>query len=233
MPANQEYEEYAYLNPNKLLNVVERLCTSCWLLPARHLVIHHLGALQEVEISGVVVEFLSVNLVGNGNLDCLKSIQNIELCEVQSRIVVDGCTVLDNDKIEPSAPTSAAGRCSPFSSNLLELSSDLTSVLRLESSLANSGRVSLHNTDCLGDVLGVQGVRAVLDIKHEGVSSLNDDVLVALLGCLHERYSIDGVLGELRSVFVESSNFLLDIVYEKISEALAVTSLEASKLGIE
>jgi hypothetical protein len=53
------------------------------------------------------------------------------------------------------------------------------------------------------------------------------------LGCLHERHTIDGVLGEFRSVFVESGNFLLNIVYEKVSEALAVTSLEASKLRVE
>jgi hypothetical protein len=53
------------------------------------------------------------------------------------------------------------------------------------------------------------------------------------LGCLHEGHTIDGVLGEFRSVFIKSSNFLLDIVFEKVSEALAVTSLEASELGVE
>lgn len=71
------------------------------LLPAWHLVVNHLSSVQDVKISRVRIQFLtkwsvytiyhhvvgitdlSINLVGNGDLDRFESIQNVELQSVR------------------------------------------------------------------------------------------------------------------------------------------------------
>lgn len=78
-----------------------------WLLPAWHLVVNHLSSVQDVKIRRVRIQFLSkwlvstiyhhhrrhhlvgttnlsIDLVGNGDLDCFESIQNVELQSVRA-----------------------------------------------------------------------------------------------------------------------------------------------------
>jgi hypothetical protein len=85
------YWEVSYLNiiPGLLREVVEGPGVSGWLLPSRHFVIYNLGSGEQVEIRRVVAQLLSVDLVGNGDLDRVEIVQDIELGEVQSRVVVD------------------------------------------------------------------------------------------------------------------------------------------------
>ncbi|KAI6763110.1 hypothetical protein HG530_009090 [Fusarium avenaceum] len=172
-----------HLLPKHLSEIVEGPGVGSWLLPSGHFVIYNLGSGEQVKIRRVVAQLLSVDLVGNGDLDRVEIVQDIELGEVQSRVVVDRSAVLDNHEVEPSASASSASRCSPFSANLLELVSNLFKIFRLESSLSDTGGVSLDHSDSLGDVLGVQGesgndtaqcrvggshkwVRAIVDVEH-------------------------------------------------------------------
>jgi len=73
------------------------------LLPAWHLVVNHLSSVQDVKIRRIRIQFLSkwsvpriyhhhlvgitdlsIDLVGNGDLDCFESIQNVELQGVRA-----------------------------------------------------------------------------------------------------------------------------------------------------
>lgn len=73
------------------------------LLPAWHLVVNHLSSVQDVKIRRVRIQFLSkwsvstiyhhnlvgitdlsIDLVGNGDLDCFEGIQNVELQSVRA-----------------------------------------------------------------------------------------------------------------------------------------------------
>ena len=62
-----------------LVEVVEDPCVSRWLLPSWHFMIDNFGSVQDVEIRRVVAQFLSVDLVGDGDLDRVEVVQNIQL----------------------------------------------------------------------------------------------------------------------------------------------------------
>ena len=80
-----------------------------------------------------------------------------------------------------------------------------------------------------GDV----GVGAVVDIQHESVGALDEDLVAAVLGLLHILNGIDGIGGELDAVLLEAGNLLLDIVLEEITESLLVAVGELSELTLK
>jgi hypothetical protein len=89
-----------YLNSDKLLNVlyviasllgqiVVALRVGSRRLPSWHLMVHHLSAFQDLEICRVRFQFLSIDLVGDRDLDSFEGVQDIELCQIKAGIVVD------------------------------------------------------------------------------------------------------------------------------------------------
>ena len=61
--------------------------------------VDHLGLLQDLQVRGVRVQFLPVDLVSDGDLDRLEGVQDVELCQVKAGVVVDGIAVLDNNEV--------------------------------------------------------------------------------------------------------------------------------------
>lgn len=58
--------------------------------------------------------------------------------------------------------------------------------------------------------------------KKTYVGSFNQELAAAVLNGRHVRDTVDGVLGQLRTILVESGNFLLDIILQQISVSLLV-----------
>lgn len=102
--------------------------------------------------------------------------------------------------------------------------------------VVNLGRVdgkTGDDTTKTGVAGGDIGVGAVVDIQHEGVGTLDEDLVAAVLGLLHVLDGIDGVAGELDAVLLEAGNLVLDIVLEEITESLLVAGGELPELALK
>lgn len=105
-------------------------------------------------------------LVADGDLDGGEGIEDVELGEVESRVVVQVVRVLDDDQVEPAAAAGAASGDTDFVANLLELLARLVQQFRGESAAADTGGVGLDDTD---DVVDFSRVEAEL-VMCQGMS---------------------------------------------------------------
>ena len=123
------------------------LAVSDGLVPAGELLVDNLKAIEDAEIGREVLDLLTSLgvLVGNGNLDGLEGVEDIELGEVKGSVVVDGSRVLEDNKIEPAATTLATGADTPLATNLLELGTGLLEVLGLEGTTTDTGGLLAWN----------------------------------------------------------------------------------------
>lgn len=221
------------------------------LLPALKFLVHDLALLEEGQVGGEVVELLALGgLVGDSHLEDRECVQHIELRQVEGRVVVDGDRVLEDDEVEPAAAALAAGADTPLAANLLQLGAGLAEVLGLEDALADARGVGLDDADDAVDLGGVEGqagddaaetgvaagdvgVGAVVNVQHEGVGTLDEDLLIVVLGLLHELDGVDAVGRKLLAVLLEARNLVLDVVLEQVAEALLVSAGELAQLALE
>jgi len=75
--------------------------------------------------TGKTNEFLSINDVFHGDLDLLKVIENVKLCQVKRIVAIDLRRMLHDDKIEPPATSPTAGGGAKLAPNLLEMDTHL------------------------------------------------------------------------------------------------------------
>lgn len=240
------------LDANKLLDelnvgtsllrkVIVRLRSGSWLVPAIKLLVNDLTALQQSQISREKVHLLTGVgvLVRDRNLDLLKTVKYIELREVEGCVVVDSGGVLDNNEIEPAASPLASSADTPLATDFLKLCAHLAKILGLENALTDSGSVRLDDTNHIVDLPVVDGetsedtaqagvaagavrVCAIVDIQHEGIGTLDEDLLVRPLGVAHELDGIDNVFGKLDAVFLETVDLVLNVVLQQVAVTLLV-----------
>lgn len=74
---------------------------------------------------------------------------------------------------------------------------------------------------------------AVIDVEHQGIGALDQDLVVAVLGLLHVLYRVDAVLGQLGAVLLEAGNLVLNIVLEEVAESLLVAGGKLAQLPLE
>lgn len=74
---------------------------------------------------------------------------------------------------------------------------------------------------------------AVVNVEHEGVGALDEDLVVAVLGLLHVLDGVDDVRGELGAVLLEAGNLLLDVVLEQVAKALLIARRELAQLALK
>ena len=58
-------------------------------LPPWHLMINHLSLFQDFKIRGIIVHCLSLDLVSDRDFSRFKSVQNVELCQIEAGVIVD------------------------------------------------------------------------------------------------------------------------------------------------
>lgn len=164
-------------------------------LPPRQSDVLDLYLLQDVGVSRVRV--LVAGAVGQDvrdrDLDLVEVVEDVELGQVQGRVVVDGVGVAGQDEVEPAAPATAAGRDAEFLTHALQLVADLVELFGWEGSRADAGRVGFDDADDGGDAGRVDGealdgaaqagrggrhvgVGAVVEVEHEGVGALDEGV---------------------------------------------------------
>jgi hypothetical protein len=85
---------------------------------------HFIDLLSE-KLTWESLNLLSIKLVLGSDLDLLEPVKHIELGQVQRGVSVDHRRVLHDHQIEPSGSTSSTSRYSPFSTNFLELNTDV------------------------------------------------------------------------------------------------------------
>jgi hypothetical protein len=78
-----------------------------------------------------------------------------------------------------------------------------------------------------------QEILTVVNIQHQGVRALNQNVHPARLRRLHVVDSINDKLGQLLAVLAEAGNLLLDVVLQKVAKALLVAGGQLAQLGLE
>jgi hypothetical protein len=164
----------------------------------------------------------TVELVPDSYLDFLKAIKNVQLGQVQFGVTVDHGRVPHDDQIEPSTSPPPSSSCTPFSTDFLQSVSNLGSVLGRERSTSDSGSVGFddtynslegersdtetgHDSSDSGRGRGHVGVGSVVEIKHEGVGSLDKDPLSRLKGFMDIGRSIDNVGSESLSECLSSA----------------------------
>jgi hypothetical protein len=164
----------------------------------------------------------TVKLVPDSYLDFLKAIKNVQLGQVQFGVTVDHGRVPHDDQIEPSTSPPPSSSCTPFSTDFLQSVSNLGSVLGRERSTSDSGSVGFddtynslegersdtetgHDSSDSGRGRGHVGVGSVVEIKHEGVGSLDKDPLSRLKGFMDIGRSIDNVGSESLSECLSSA----------------------------
>lgn len=128
------------LDANELLNelnvrarlvrqVVEVLCAGGRLLPAGQGLVDDVDLGQDVEVRGEALEALPVVRVADGDLELVKVVEDVELGQVDGRVVVAGVRVLDDDQIQPAAAPCAAGRDADLVAYFLQLLAELVELL--------------------------------------------------------------------------------------------------------
>jgi hypothetical protein len=68
-----------------------------------------------------VVELLAVDLVRRADADLGQLVEDVELGQVEGGVAVDQRRVLDDDEVEPAAPSSAARGRAVFGADLLQM----------------------------------------------------------------------------------------------------------------
>lgn len=63
-------------------------------------------------------------MVRDGDLENGKSVEDVELGEVERRVPVDQVRVLEDDEVEPAAATTTTGRDAPLGSDFLQVNAD-------------------------------------------------------------------------------------------------------------
>lgn len=211
----------------------------CGRLPAGERLVDGLDLGQSVKSGGERRHLLPVNLVGNGSLDLVKVIENVQLCKVPRCVVVDGVRVLDNDQIEPTASSSAAGGDTKLATNRLHLLADLVDLLGGEGTAANSALVGLDHTNNLLELeggngktgedttdtrvgRGDHGVGAPVNVQQQSVGTLDEHGGVVLLGALDKGNLINDKLGKARTPLIILLDLGLDVVLQQVTVALLV-----------
>jgi hypothetical protein len=95
--------------------------------------------------------------VRHTDLDLIKVIEDIELGQVQSGVVVDSVGVTSKHEIEPAAATTTAGGYAEFAANLLELVAVFVELFAGEGAGTDTGGVGFQDTDDGFDACGVEG----------------------------------------------------------------------------
>lgn len=78
-----------------------------------------------------------------------------------------------------------------------------------------------------------KSIRTVVDVQHQSVSALDQDLGIAILRVLHELDRVDDEGCEGLAVFAEAGNLLLDVVIEKVAKSLLVTGGQLTDGGLE
>jgi len=158
-------------------------------------------------------DLVTVNLVSDSYLDFLKAVKHIKLGQVQFGVAVDHGRVFHDDQVQPSTSPSSSGSGTPFSTDLLQGSSDLFKVFCREGSTSDSSSVGFDDTD---DSLQGEGgdtetghdtsdgsrggsdigVGSVVEVEHESIGTLDKDPLARLESLVHVGRSIDNVRSE-------------------------------------
>jgi len=219
-------------------------------LPAGQGVVLDGHVVQHGEVGGEAGDLLAVVLVRGGDLDLVEVVQNVELGEVDGVVPVDRVGVLDEDQVEPSAAALATSGHTELAADLLKSLAHLVKLLSRERSRADTGGVSLHDTDGLLDLARVEvktsedtaetgvggghvGVSAVVNVQHERVGALNKHVDVALDRALNERNLVNDVRLQAHTVVVEALDLVLDVVLEQVAVALLVAIGEVLELLVK
>lgn len=218
-------------------------------LPAGEGLVDGLDPCQLVGGGGERCQLLSVKLVGDGDLELVKVVENVQLGQVPRSVVVDGARVLDEDEIHPAATASTTGGDTEFAADGLHLLANLVDLFGWERTTANSGLVSLDDTNDLlelewrngktgedttdtGVGRGDHGVGTPVNVQQEGIGTLDEHGSVALLGALDQRNLVNDVWSQTRTPFIVSLNLGIDIVLEEVAVTLLVCSGHGPQLGV-
>lgn len=193
-------------------------------LPAGQGDVLHLDLVEDVGVGGDgVLRAGAVGQdVGDTDLDLIEVVQDIQLRQIQSGVVVDRMGVAADDQVEPTAATTAAGGDTEFTSDLLQFRADLVELFTREGTGANASGVGFHYTDDRRDAGGVQGkgldgttqtgrrgshvgVSAVVQVEHESVRTLDQGV-GGVLVFLQEGQLVDDVRSKEFAVFLGCVN---------------------------
>jgi hypothetical protein len=88
-------------------------------------------------------KLLALEHILGGDLNLLQLIQNVELGQVERSVSVDHVGILHDDQIEPTASSSSTSRGAVFSSDFLEVNSDVLSQRAFQYSNLPAASVSL------------------------------------------------------------------------------------------
>lgn len=76
-------------------------------------------------------------------------------------------------------------------------------------------------------------IPTVVNIQHQGVRALDQNVHPTGLRRLHVVDGINDKLGQLLAVLAEAGNLLLDVVLQQVAKALLVAGGQLAQLGLE
>jgi len=79
----------------------------------------------------------------------------------------------------------------------------------------------------------IQIPRTIVNIQHQRVGALDQDVHTARLRSLHVVDGVNHKLGQLLAVLAEAGDLLLDVVLEQVAEALLVPGGQVAQLLLE
>lgn len=190
-------------------------------LPAWQSHVLHFDFLEDVGVARVrALHARPVRqLVGHGHLDLVKAVQHVQLGQVESRVVVDGVRVPQQDEVEPPAASATASRDSEFVTNRLQLVADVVLLLGRERTGADASGVGLDDPDDRLDAHRVQRqaldgtadtgrgrrnerVGAMIQVQHEGVGALDEHRVSGMLVFLKERKLVDNEWFQDLAVFL-------------------------------
>lgn len=219
-------------------------------LPAGQRLIHDLDFLEDLQTSREGRQRLALVLVRDGDLELVKVVEHVQLRQVQRRVVVDLVRVGHHNSVEPACATLTARRHAPLAPHVLQLLADRVELLRREGTAAHARRVRLHDADYVAERApaecqarqdaaeagvggGDVGIGAVIDVEHDGVGALDEDLGAGVLDGLQERDLVDDKGGHDLAVGLEGLDFGLDVVLEQVTVALLKAIGEAADLGLK
>ena len=189
-------------------------------LPTRQSNILNLDLLNNVRISGERAgrPLSAGQHVRHTNLDLVKVIKHIQLGQVESSVVVDGVRVAGQNEIQPAAAALAACGDAELAADALQLVAVGVELLGGEGAAADAGGVGFYDSDHVLDAGGVEGegldstaeagggggdegVGAVVEVEHEGIGTLDENV-GGVLVLLQELKLVDNVGLQLGAVFL-------------------------------
>lgn len=236
LPRNHVISRGPHTNPlhvdvDKLLNVLDvlfcvlrqsvpRLHACGRRLPARQRLIVYRDLAENVRVSGEILQCLPVVGIACGDLELVEVIQDVQLGEVDGRVVVARVAVLDDHEIQPTAAALPAGGDANLVADLLQLVAVGVELLGGEGPRADARGVGLHDADDLADGApaegqtgqdateagvgrGHEGVGAVVDIEHEGVCAFDEDGGFLVFGGGEQGHLVDDVVLQLGAVALE------------------------------